>query len=338
MNKYFRLFANCIPVQGARRSIICDTQRRNFEFIPNGLYTILTESKGQSIETIKADYGGEYDKVIDEYFAFLIEHEFGFWCEQADLELFPDLNLHWDEPAHITNAIIDLDEYSKHPFEVIIPALEELGCKHIQIRVYTPHTPAFYEYILQRLENRRIISVEIITPYLAEITEATWLALTDQYPRLHNLILHSAPENKKAHITPSGMGNLLYVSQVIDSDSHCGIISPNYFSINIKTFTEAQKHNSCLNRKIGIDVKGEIKNCPSLSQSYGNIRDTSLHSAIAKQHFKDLWEINKDQIEACKDCEFRYICTDCRAFITNKEDKFSKPAKCGYNPHEARWE
>ena len=54
--------------------------------------------------------------------------------------------------------------------------------------------------------------------------------------------------------------------------------------------------------------------------------------------FKKYWFINKDQIAVCKDCEFRYICTDCRAYIENPEDMYSKPLKCAYNPYTSEWE
>ena len=74
-----------------------------------------------------------------------------------------------------------------------------------------------------------------------------------------------------------------------------------------------------------------------MTKSYGNIRDTTLHEAIEKQGFKDLWYIHKDQIEVCKDCEFRHICTDCRAYIQDPNNIYSKPAKCSYDPYTATW-
>jgi len=63
-----------------------------------------------------------------------------------------------------------------------------------------------------------------------------------------------------------------------------------------------------------------------------------LHAALARTGFKDLWSINKDQIEVCKDCEFRYVCTDCRAFITDPDNRYSKPSTCTYDPYTAQWE
>ena len=91
-------------------------------------------------------------------------------------------------------------------------------------------------------------------------------------------------------------------------------------------------HNSCLNRKISIDVDGAIKNCPSMSQNFGNIENTTLKESLKHSDFKNNWNITKDQVSVCKDCEFRYICTDCRAYVEKPENNYSKPLKCGYDP------
>ena len=98
-----------------------------------------------------------------------------------------------------------------------------------------------------------------------------------------------------------------------------------------------------LHKKISIDVDGNIRNCPSMPQSFGNIKDTTLEEALEHPDFKKYWNLTKDHIEVCKDCEFRYICTDCRAYTerthTNAEGlDISKPLKCGYNPYTGEWE
>ena len=74
-----------------------------------------------------------------------------------------------------------------------------------------------------------------------------------------------------------------------------------------------------------------------MMQSFGNIKDTTLKEAIEKPGFKDLWFICKDKIDVCKDCEFRHMCTDCRAYIKDPENIYSQPAKCPYNPYIAKW-
>ncbi|HSN87853.1 MAG TPA: hypothetical protein VL025_13935, partial [Thermoanaerobaculia bacterium] len=132
----FRLFASCIPVQGARRSVICDLQRGTYKLIPNGLYEILTEHRGRTVDEIKAAYDHEFDEEIDEYFQFLLDHEFGFWCDEP--ELFPDLDLTWDAPGRITNALIDVDAGSRHDFPALLRQLDTLGCSALEVRFFHP--------------------------------------------------------------------------------------------------------------------------------------------------------------------------------------------------------
>lgn len=86
------------------------------------------------------------------------------------------------------------------------------------------------------------------------------------------------------------------------------------------------------------NIEPPPKNCPSMKESYGNIKDTTLIEALEKPGFKKYWNITKDQINVCKDCEFRYICTDCRAYLEDPDDIYSKPLKCGYNPYTCEWE
>ncbi len=35
---------------------------------------------------------------------------------------------------------------------------------------------------------------------------------------------------------------------------------------------------------------------------------------VQSLEFQQLWHLNKDKINVCKDCQYRYMCPDCRAF------------------------
>lgn len=89
--------------------------------------------------------------------------------------------------------------------------------------------------------------------------------------------------------------------------AHCGIINPGYFSINVETFTESISFNSCLNKKVGIDINGDIKNCPTMKNAFGNIFEDKIEEIVRRDEFKSLWSVTKDQITDCKVCEFRHI-------------------------------
>lgn len=75
-----------------------------------------------------------------------------------------------------------------------------------------------------------------------------------------------------------------------------------------------------------------------MQQSFGNIANISLADVVSTPDFRKYWDINKDEINNCRDCEFRYICTDCRAYLSNPDDDYSQPLKCGYNPENCEWD
>lgn len=100
---------------------------------------------------------------------------------------------------------------------------------------------------------------------------------------------------------------------------------------------EAKLFNSCLNKKVGIDVDGMIKNCPSQNSSFGKIGNEKLLEVCLRNDFQQIWGVKKDSITECMDCEFRYICSDCRVYIKDSSDGLSKPEKCNYDPYKGVW-
>ncbi|HSH50634.1 MAG TPA: grasp-with-spasm system SPASM domain peptide maturase, partial [Bacteroidales bacterium] len=131
---------------------------------------------------------------------------------------------------------------------------------------------------------------------------------------------------------------IFFIKNKIKDNSNCGIIKPSTFSMNLNFFCESVNFNNCLNRKVCVDISGKIKNCPSMVKSYGNIKNTNIADVLNNKEFCSFWNITKDQIEVCKDCEYRYICSDCRAFLKDPDNIYSQPAKCTYNPYIAKWE
>lgn len=330
----FRLYACCLPVRGARRSLICDLGRQLLRFIPNGLYEILTEHGDKDLAGIKALYAGRYDREIDEYFAFLLREELGFWCDEP--EAFPPIDRTWEAPQRITNAIIDADRDSAHDYAAILGQLDDLGCEALQLRAFAPLPVAEVERLLAAAARGRLRSIELLLAFAPEWTDEALGELCRRHPRVSAISVHSAPEDRVLAV-PGGGIEIAYRREAVGSPACCGRVHPSYFAPNLETFLEAQRHNTCLNRKVAVDARGEIRNCPSLAASFGNVREVSLHSAVARRDFRELWEVNKDQIDVCRDCEFRYVCVDCRAYLSRPEDRYSKPARCGYDPYTARW-
>ena len=338
-NLYIKLFANCIPVKGAKRSAIYDLQRNEIKLIPNDLYNILI-AETIKIGEIKSKFNNEFDETIDEYFIFLIEHEFAFITKTP--EIFPDLSKNWYEPAEINNAIFDISKESSYNITTAFEQLDVLNCKNVQLRFFRRIEIEEITTLLDFLDKQKsfITSVDFIFPFIdAPKILDRYTTLIEKYKRINSLTIYNSKVDKffesKRH-TKSGY--IVLVTEKVTSSNHCGIISPEFFSINIKTYTEGFTNNTCLNKKISIDVNGDIKNCPSMSKNFGNIENTSFQQALKVKDFKKYWNVSKDKIEVCKDCEFRYICTDCRAYKEDPDNDFSKPLKCGYSPYTNQWE
>lgn len=334
-NAVFRLFACCIPVRGARRSTLCDVQRGTYHLIPNGLYEILTEHRDRRAPEVVAHYGEEARPVIEEYYGFLLQSELGFWCDEP--EAFPLLDLEYEMPEAVTHAIVDVDARSRHDFARIFAELDDLGCKALQLRFFRPVSREELWALAEMVSTGRLRTLELVLPWAPHWDMAEMERLVFAHQRVVSVMLHSAPVDEGLRVrglqTP-----VVYTCRQITSASHCGQVHPGYFVVNLAAFTESQARNSCLNGKISVDAAGEIRNCPSMPRSFGNVAETSLHAALASSGFRDPWAISKDQVETCRDCEFRYVCTDCRAFVRAEGGAFAKPATCAYDPYTATWE
>ncbi len=320
-------------MKGKRRAVICDLQRNNIYPIPLSLYNILVSETPQTFNELVESFGQENESVLIEYFNFLIDKEIIFFTNTPDL--FPDMPDDWDEPYIITNCIIDLDDLTN--LEQIRYSIGDLAIKSLQIRLYSNVSLSDLEEAVQVLKPVGLTSLELIIKYDISFEDEAIRALLDRNTLISTVKIFDAPEDYFIDCDRGRFGLVFYLTKSISSHKDCGVISPEFFVINTKMYSESLTYNSCLNRKISIDVKGEIKNCPSMLKSYGNVENTHLKDVLEIPEFKSLWNLNKDKIDVCKDCEFRLICTDCRAYIDDPENLKSKPLKCGYNPYTGEW-
>ncbi len=331
----YKLYGTCLLTRGYARSTICDLERGQVYPIPNILLEILQNKQLSTISAVKLHYGEEHSEAIDDYFTFLLNEELIFFTKTP--EQFPALSLQWHHPSKITNAIIDISVPFAYDVESVLQQLDELGCRKIEIRCYDYGTPEVFSDLLKVTQNSVINSIGIVTRFHVDIPDQAWQELCDKYARITSITLHGCPQCRE--ITSSVFLTPIRLTSKFVGGAHCcGVIHEDYFTSLIEPVSEAQHFNSCLNRKIGIDLEGNIKNCPSMSESFGHVGTTPLVTALGNDKFKSVWNINKDQINICCDCEFRYICSDCRAYIEDPSDMLSKPLKCGYDPYTCTWD
>lgn len=326
----FKLYSNCKIVHGFTRSSICDLQKRKLYILPIKIAKSI--ENGVSVSIYKQS------ELLSEWINELKECKLGFWTDNP--HYFPEITDDWDSPEFINNAIIEADYICVDDFKNIIAQLNKLFCKFVEIRFYKEGDISRFIPTLNTFRKGYLRGITTYLPF-SENNLNISNKLLNKFPLTRQFVLHSCDEHQ-IKLEKNNSQKLFLTEEALNNSSHCGNINSEYFAINLNNFTESKNYNSCLNKKISIDVNGNIKNCPSMTESYGNIKNTTLEDAINKSGFKKYWNITKDDIAVCKDCEFRYICTDCRAYTerTKYSDEgldLSKPLKCGYNPYTNKW-
>jgi SPASM domain peptide maturase of grasp-with-spasm system len=332
---FLKIFQSCKLVKGYTNYLICDIQRNNIINIPDDLYEwiVKNENKEINLEEIQKRDIDLFDNI-----SFLIENEFIFITDIPDL--FPKIDDSFYAPSKISNAIIDISPQIFSELENVIFQLSELLCQTIEFRFFHLATESEIHSIINIIEKNSLLisSVGFILPFSDNINYKELIDIN----RVFYLQVYNSNSSETIYSSDS-KSFIYYSTDNLNSEKSCGIVYEAAFTLNKYSFLESLHHNSCLHKKMGIDVNGNIKNCPSMPQSFGNIKDTTLEQALNDKDFKKYWNLTKDKIEICKDCEFRYICTDCRAYTERThEDKegldISKPLKCGYDPYTGEWE
>lgn len=332
LNMKYLLFSNCISVSGWNRSIICDLQYRNYHLIPNSLFQILNKHKGVFDSRIFDEYD-DFKNVIHEYLQFLKQNNLVF--QTSTSVRFPKFPLVFESPSIVNNAIIDVKKNSNFSIFNIIGELNKFTSQAVHFRLFDKFNCNEILSILEPTRFSKIRSIELTLKYNEDLSIADLDIIYRYNARITKITIFNSINNEIKYLQINSKIPVLFRKDFVFEN--CGAIHPILFLINNMHFTESQHFNTCLNKKICIDVDGNIKNCPSMERSFGNIKDITLEEAINMPGFKVLWGIRKDDIDVCKDCEFRYMCTDCRFFIKKSDDIYSQPAKCLYNPYIAKW-
>jgi SPASM domain peptide maturase of grasp-with-spasm system len=330
---FISLLPSTIITEGANRSCLIDVEKSFYCVIPNSLANLFYESKKFCKEEVVSNLDTESIEVLEEYIDFLAKNNLTFESHSDDIEFIYYENQKGIVPHEIQTAIIDgfyeSDLVTKITYFNILP-------QYLQLRVYDSLNLISLHNILDCISLKGIINVELVLKYDVTLNISDLIETLNIYKNISRIILYNFVENKVLF-----KKNIIGLKTNIFNQKSCGNISEKLFMPNIQTITSSQKHNSCLHKKISIDKDGNIKNCPSMPQSYGNIKDTTLEEALNHPDFKKYWNVNKDMIAVCKDCEFRHICTDCRAYTERThfdgEIDLSKPLKCGYNPYTNEW-
>ncbi|AEA45979.1 grasp-with-spasm system SPASM domain peptide maturase [Fluviicola taffensis] len=323
------LFEDCKVVNGYFHSLIYDLSRpSNSNKIPLSLALILPEFKENSIEEVLKKYPKE-SEVISEYIEFIVSNEFGIIGDEHLKNHLKPMEGIVDQPEVIENSIIQITNSNFAAAVDFIQDLKSKLCSRLELRIEDLDIDKF-EKICKLFHDSIIKTVSLYSKFISESDNTKLEAIINNEDRIIEHFVYSAPFIKQNNKTN-------YRIESVDFTLDCGNIEQENFSINRESFFTNEAYNSCLYKKLSLNFQGKVCNCPSVQESKLQVDISNTDSFLKSSEYTFLAEMNKDEIEVCRDCEYRYMCLDCRVFTDSSSRKNARPSKCNYNPYIAKW-
>jgi hypothetical protein len=269
-----QLATNCFFVKGAKKNLIIDLQNNEWYHVDFDVTKEKNYSNGQ-ISTEDLDY--------------MLKRQILIQIPKKIKKNFIPTPTSFDVPSIIESAIIDRNESSAYSLSTTLAWLDNLIVKFCQVRFFSIAKLSEIVEILECVKKSNVESVDLILPYSKEISDFLEENI-GSFPKLHSVIFHSSPFNLN-ELTVYKKRRLFMILQLKNSNT-CGIVHPGFFSKTKLHVLKSMNFNSCLYKKIGIDVDGSIKNCPSMKEKIGHINN------VKELNYNDLktdyWNIKKD--------------------------------------------
>ena len=136
--------------------------------------------------------------------------------------------------------------------------------------------------------------------------------------------------NKKDIVRMSGRANFSLLNDELIKNK---LITKKTFQKKInKTFCgRLFRGHNCFNSKLYISANMEVFPCVMERR----LKHCTINNKIILNN--SIRQLNKDKVNVCCQCEYRYACFDCRPDSIS-EDIFAKPWYCTYDPLIGNWE
>lgn len=228
-----------------------------------------------------------------------------------------------------------------------IQRIKELGI-NIAVSLYShvPHvhdlitrTPGSHEKTMNSLQMLKEADVPTRIGLVAMRQNEHTLSETIQL--VDNLGFRSSPPDP---LRPKGRGDNVTLMPSPSTVVQYGVITAPHFRASRRVVEHYTVGHSCLAGKITITESGDVLPCIfSRTQILGNVKQMGgIRPVLLSSSLRKVWNTTKDNVLVCQDCEYRYVCFDCRplseAVAEGKAGYLHAPyPRCSYNPYTGEW-
>ncbi|QHI36902.1 hypothetical protein IMCC3317_22720 [Kordia antarctica] len=295
---YFLLYTHNQLVEGKEKAAIYDLENSTITNIPNVIVPIIEEMRSKTVDEIKQKHAPDNPEIIDKYVHYFLEKELGFYTTEPSR--FPKLDTNFQYPGTIQNAIIESNLNTYDEIKVLND-LDELGCRYVEMRLVIETEAAVLKLhkILTACATSIFIYVDILIQYNSICTEEFVTDLQKRYPKIGKILVYNAPKNEEISDSISFVEDSFQALEIAQKQT-------SKYIVNIAFFCESLQFNTTYNKKVSINLKGQIKNILKDTHDYGNVNTTNLIDVCTSAEFQKWWQITPDKIEQLKDNPLRY--------------------------------
>lgn len=309
----FRLLPYVFLVEGKGRGALYDLHGARIFPIPEALTQVLIRcNRGTPVEDIKTWAGKENEAAVDGYFSKLIEMNFGkFYTdvetyEKVGLQL-PRLRFHTVDELTISPTSAPSDLSLSRWLEVLKAFRQQCGSFKLQI------------FLEQNFDRQLLLDL------LADEALANYRV---------SLLLPPAALSPKDIDWVQRLGIPIQRCQDL-SGSSLPVINRRRLVCTLESF----RHLSALNinaNRFFIQGDGQVYPCyHHRDLCLGSLKTGQPRDLVAGPKVQRFWRFTKDQVDVCRDCEFRYGCPNPQRGTVSQLSV--SPRNCNYSPETGVW-
>ncbi len=304
-NKFFCLFGDCVPVTDSQKCALYFLNDNRIEILPLDVYKLIEELKVNTIDTVASQYQGSNQ--IYDWIKYLQENGIGFITSDNSGFCYPEIQPSIS-PSFVKRVQLEYSYISNYDLSEVAKALEELHCKHMEIRLWGETMGS--EYVSSLLKNFKDSCIRSIVLYIESKTFNSEDAkrIIENNKKIYRIVICDTNELSQSQDILTTKLTLQYLSKrkwPLDR-----------LMINRPMFSEAFHHNVFYHDKLAIDQSGFIRNDLLLQETYSKFdRWTDICKIVRSKHFRRFWDVSPNKIEELKDNALKYAIYPARKLI-----------------------
>lgn len=324
----YKLYTNCVVVDGYLRSAIYDLQTEDFDLISPEFSCLLKNREGFSESDIAVN------NLMDE-FLLLSQKNYFFKQKNYPLDLFPELSNDFFHSSRITSLIITISAWFKFSKLSLAQFVDEFNVKSVVFIDDKDSEAYMLTTLLKELKFSTVTTIEIILSFIDESC-LNYSKLDED--RISKIIIYGKDADSLLNL-----GSILLINKKgTFNDRSLYHQNPNYFNVNKLLYLESINRNNYFSDKLYINSEGYLFNTPETPNVLIHLsalkNNQDVYPIVESENYTKLSAVKKDFCDVCSYCEFRYMCIDNRLPLKRNNNEWYHEIECNYNPFIALWE